>query len=153
VRGRFFVTVQMLLLAVLGLCPLWALEPDLPLAITLAGAVVLLIGLALSAVALGQLGAAVTPLPEPRPDAELVVTGLYRWVRHPIYSGVLTTAAGWTMIFPSWWTGAVLVALVALFTVKSRYEESLLRERYVGYADYASRTPRFLPRLRRPLSL
>lgn len=143
----------MLLLAVLGLCPLWGRERDVPLVITLAGALALLAGLVVAAVALRNLGDALTPLPEPRPDAELVATGLYRWVRHPIYSGVLTSAAGWTLLFPSWWTAGATVALVLLFTLKSRYEESLLRERYVGYAEYASRTPRFVPRPHRPLSL
>lgn len=146
-------TVQTLLLVVLGLSPLWAPERDVPVVVTAAGALVLLAGLAVSAVALRNLGDALTPLPEPRPDAALVVTGLYRWVRHPIYTGVLTTAVGWTLILPSWWTAGATVALVLLFTLKSRYEESLLRERYVGYADYARHTPRFVPRPRRPLSL
>lgn len=141
----------MLLLAVLGLCPLWGHEPGVPWAVTLAGALILLAGLAVCAVALRHLGAALTPLPEPRPGADLVATGLYRWVRHPIYSGVLTTATGWTLIFPSWWTVGTTVALAVLFTLKSRYEESLLRERYEGYADYASCTPRFVPRRRLPL--
>jgi protein-S-isoprenylcysteine O-methyltransferase Ste14 len=153
VRGRLYVTVQMLLLVALGLSPLWGREGDVPLVVTLAGAVILLAGLVACAVALRNLGDALTPLPEPRPDAQLVATGLYRWVRHPIYSGVLTSAAGWTLLFPSWWTAGATVALVVLFTLKSRYEESLLREWYVGYADYARCTPRFVPRPRRPLSL
>lgn len=143
----------MLLLAVLGLCPLWASERDVPLVVRLAGALILPVGVLVCAVALRHLGAALTPLPEPRPDADLVATGLYRWVRHPIYSGVLTVATGWTLLFPSWWTAGTTVALALLFALKSRYEESLLRERYVGYADYARLTPRFVPRPRRRLPL
>ena len=42
-----------------------------------------------------------------------------------------------------------LGVLVLLLTVKARWEEARLMKRFRGYADYAARTPRFLPRLRR----
>jgi protein-S-isoprenylcysteine O-methyltransferase Ste14 len=93
-----------------------------------------------------QLGGALTPLPEPRPDAELTTSGLYRWARHPIYSGVLAMTWGWTLAHPTWGTAAAALALSVLLNVKSRYEEGLLRARFASYADYAARTPRFVPR-------
>jgi protein-S-isoprenylcysteine O-methyltransferase Ste14 len=93
-----------------------------------------------------QLGRALTPLPEPRDDAELTTSGLYRWMRHPIYTGVLGMAWGWTVMFPSVWTVAAAVALTGLLAFKAGYEERLLRSRFPGYADYAARTPRFVPR-------
>lgn len=145
-RGRVFVLGQLVLFAVLGLAPVWVPEWDVPAAVTVAGGVVLLVGLAGSAVALHGLGDALTPVPEPRPDAALVTTGPYRWVRHPVYTGVLTTAVGWALLFPSWWTCLATGALVGWLSAKSRYEESLLRETYPDYAAYAARTPRFLPR-------
>ena len=37
-------------------------------------------------------------------------------------------------------------ALLGLLHVKARYEERLLRSRFVGYEAYAARTPRFVPR-------
>jgi protein-S-isoprenylcysteine O-methyltransferase Ste14 len=42
-----------------------------------------------------------------------------------------------------------LGVLVLLLTVKARWEETRLMRRFAGYADYAARTPRFVPRLRR----
>lgn len=146
VRGRLFVLGQLVLFVALGLGPVSAQEWDVPVAATVTGGVLLVAGLAVASVALLHLGEAVTPLPEPRPGAELVATGLYRWVRHPVYSGVLLTAVGWTLVFPSEWTAVVTVALLLLLTAKSGYEERLLRTRYAGYADYARRTPRFVPR-------
>jgi protein-S-isoprenylcysteine O-methyltransferase Ste14 len=146
VRGRLFVLGQGVLFVVLALAPLWAREWDVPAWVTVVGGVLLLAGLGGSAVALHGLGEALTPVPEPRMGASLVESGPYRWVRHPIYTGVLATAAGWTVVWPSWWTVAATVLLVGLLSAKARYEEGLLRSRYPGYADYARRTPRFVPR-------
>jgi protein-S-isoprenylcysteine O-methyltransferase Ste14 len=42
-----------------------------------------------------------------------------------------------------------LVVLVLLLTGKARWEETRLVRRFEGYAGYAARTPRFVPRLRR----
>ncbi len=132
-RGRLLVGGQLLLFLLLGTAPLWATEWETPAAVTVLGALTLLGGLLLGGVALLHLGEAVTPLPEPRADATLVVGGLYRWVRHPVYSGVLATAGGWTLLFPSAATVAATLALALLLHIKSGYEESLLRERYPNY--------------------
>ena len=149
-RGRLFVAGQGVLMVALVLAPRWAapwaVEWSLPEWTRWLGWVVAGVGAAVSLAAFPQLGRALTPLPEPRPDAELTTAGLYGWVRHPIYSGVLAMGWGWTLAHPSWATVVLVVALTALFTAKAGYEESLLRERFADYAAYAARTPRFVPR-------
>jgi protein-S-isoprenylcysteine O-methyltransferase Ste14 len=124
----------------------WVAEWSLPQWARWLGWVVAAVGAVVSLAAFPQLGRALTPMPEPRPDAELTTAGLYRWVRHPIYSGVLAMAWGWALAHPSWATGVLAAALTGLFTAKAGYEEGLLRERFADYADYAKRTPRFVPR-------
>ncbi|MDH4160491.1 MAG: hypothetical protein OEV62_09560 [Actinomycetota bacterium] len=48
------------------------------------------------------------------------------------------------------WLGLLLAAaLTGLLHAKARYEESMLVERHPGYAEYAARTPRFVPYPRR----
>ena len=55
-----------------------------------------------------------------------------------------------TLASGSWFRLLTLGALVLLLTVKARWEEKHLAQRFEGYAGYAARTPRFLPfRLRR----
>jgi protein-S-isoprenylcysteine O-methyltransferase Ste14 len=141
---------QVVLMVALVLAPRWpgqwAAEWSVPEWARWLGWAVAAVGALVSLAAFPQLGRALTPLPEPRLDTELTTTGLYRWVRHPIYSGVLAMAWGWTLAHPSWATATLVVALSALFTAKASYEEGLLRERFPAYADYASRTPRFVPR-------
>lgn len=106
----------------------------------------LVIGLIAIAVAATGLGRLVTPTPVPKADGELVTDGLYRFVRHPIYTGVLIVVAA--LVIPSGNVVTLLVGAVtvAFFYAKSTWEEQRLAERYPDYAEYRSRTPRFFPR-------
>jgi protein-S-isoprenylcysteine O-methyltransferase Ste14 len=148
-KGRLYVGAQGVLIVALVLAPRWAAAWSVPPAVSAAGWVIAAAGGAVLAVAFAQLGRALTPLPEPRVDGELTTKGLYRWVRHPIYSGVLAMAWGWTCAHLSWSTLALAAVLTALLNAKARYEERLLADRYPEYAGYRSRTPRFVPRPRR----
>ena len=145
-KGRLYVSAQAVLIAALVLAPRWADAWSVSVPVTIAGWCVAVLGLGLLLVAFPQLGRALTPLPEPRADGELTTSGLYRWVRHPIYSGVLAMAWGWTLAHLSWLTTVVAVTLTLLLNAKARYEEGLLRERYPDYAAYSQRTPRFVAR-------
>ena len=66
-------------------------------------------------------------------------------MRHPIYSGMIALTVGAAVR-----SGSVVVALATIvltgwFSFKARWEEDKLFAIYPGYADYASRTPRFVP--------
>ena len=104
-----------------------------------------LAGLAVVAAGLVNLGRSATPLPVPVENGELRQTGLYRFVRHPIYSGVMTLAVGSAIGSGSIAIASSAAALVGWLTVKARWEERRLAARYPGYAAYAARTPRFIP--------
>lgn len=108
--------------------------------------VVFVAGVVVLVVAALGLGRALTPTPVPTERGDLQTAGLYRYVRHPIYSGVLLIVAGITLRSGSWLTLAVAVVTVVFFDRKARWEEARLAERYAQYADYAARTPRFVPR-------
>jgi len=95
------------------------------------------------------LGRGLTALPLPNAQAQLRTGGLYRWVRHPIYSGLLLTAASIAASSGSVPRAVAFALLVTLLTIKARWEEARLQRRFEGYAEYARRTPRFLPRRRR----
>lgn len=86
--------------------------------------------------------------PEPKTTVPLVEKGLYSRIRHPIYTGVITATFGAALAHGNLFGVLGAVVLLAFFTVKSQYEESLLRQRYPHYDDYMKRTGRFLPPLR-----
>lgn len=83
--------------------------------------------------------------PVPSDSGALVETGLYAQIRHPIYTGVMVGAFGAAVAHGDITAFLMAGALVVFFTLKSLYEEALLRQRYPDYADYMTRTGRFLP--------
>ncbi|RNM16150.1 methyltransferase family protein [Nocardioides pocheonensis] len=91
-----------------------------------------------------------TPAPV-APTEELVVGGLYRWVRNPMYLGVAGAIAGQAVMFASVGVGAWLAAFLLAVTAFVRgYEEPTLRRTYgASYEAYTAAVPRWLPR-RRP---
>ena len=104
-----------------------------------------LVGFVVLATGLVNLGTALTPLPIPVPHGTLRTGGLFRFVRHPIYSGVMALAIGAAIRSTNTVILLAAAALVVLFTAKARWEERRLAERYADYDDYAARTPRFVP--------
>lgn len=98
-------------------------------------------GIAASALHLGR---ALTPLPHPN-GAGMTARGVYRWVRHPMYSSVLLVAAGLAAARGTLVVWALVVVLAVFFDLKTRVEEELLVSSYDGYAAYASRTGKFIP--------
>jgi len=138
------VSVQLGLLAALVFIPagdLWmrdAVSTTMSLVLILAGALIAIVGVA-------GLGRSLTASPTPRPDAQLTTTGIYAWVRHPIYTGLLIAGAGLTLAGGSVWHIVAGAALLVLLMVKARLEEWMLLDRYPDYEVYAAQVGRLLP--------
>ncbi len=94
-------------------------------------------------------GRGVTPSPVPSDRARLRTRGPYRWIRHPMYSGVMVLMAGSALARRNLPAAALWVVLVGFFVAKARWEERRLVETYPGYREYRDRTPPFVPRARR----
>lgn len=86
-----------------------------------------------------------TVVPIPKEEGKLSTTGLYRYVRHPMYSSVLLFALGIALHSGSAIKYLLVVSLYVLFHMKSVYEERYLRLKYPDYAQYSARIPRFIP--------
>lgn len=142
--ARLLVLTQALLLAVLAALPR---DTDWPVQLWLrrTGTALVMTGAGIAAVAGTALGRGLTAVPLPNAHAQLRTGGLYRWVRHPIYSGVLLAAAGRGIGSGNRWALLVVGALTGLLTGKARFEERHLAARFPGYPAYAARTPRFVP--------
>ena len=148
-RGEGWVIIQFLLLPAVALAGLLdPFAPETPPAMaSIAGLALMAAGALLIGRGLLDLGRNLTPVPHPRDDAQLVVSGVYVYVRHPIYGGLIATAFGWSLASVSPLTFVLAAVLALFFELKSRREEAWLREHYAGYESYAARTKRFLPYL------
>ena len=115
---------------------------DLPLEVQLTASILILVGSGLAAYVLSQLGQSFSILPESR---NLVTSGPYRIVRHPLYAVEALATIGALLNF--WSSGAVLLvgAQLAFQIVRMHYEEKVLSENFPEYADYKKRTARLIP--------
>ncbi len=84
------------------------------------------------------------------PPKELVATGLYRYVRNPMYVGVLSALLGHFLWF-GFWRILIYAALFLLTThlFVTLYEEPNLRQRFgTSYEQYLKQVPRWIPKLK-----
>jgi protein-S-isoprenylcysteine O-methyltransferase Ste14 len=83
-------------------------------------------------------------------DHKVVDTGPYRWVRHPIYSGVIFSALMMAALRASPASGAGFVLFAVGFAMTAALEEKFLREQLgaQAYDAYSRRTPMLAPWVR-----
>lgn len=86
---------------------------------------------------------------EVQPEHQVINTGPYALMKHPVITSFFGIAAGLFLINPALTTLAALLYTLWDFTRAAQQEEDLLSRTLPGYADYARQTPRFLPRLPR----
>lgn len=85
--------------------------------------------------------------PEIKPGADLILTGPYQWVRHPMYVATLIFLFGFVLLDRHWMDAAAWLLMALTFLFKSRIEDRLLREKFADYEAYYSSTGAFFPRL------
>ena len=84
---------------------------------------------------------------EVREQHVLVTEGVYRHVRHPMYTALFLYSIGLALILPNWIAGpSYLTAFTVLFAFRIGAEERMMRATFgQQYADYEARTKRLIP--------
>jgi protein-S-isoprenylcysteine O-methyltransferase Ste14 len=150
-RGEYWVIAQGVLLLVFALIP-----PNRPNSIELDSSVWQYTSWILTAIfsilaivflgrSLFDLGQNLTPLPHPRDEGQLVKTGIYGIVRHPLYSGVIYLALAYASRQMSWVHLVGSIVLFVFFDAKSRIEEVWLIEKFSDYSNYATSVKKLIP--------
>jgi protein-S-isoprenylcysteine O-methyltransferase Ste14 len=79
-------------------------------------------------------------------DHTLVIDGVYRFVRHPLYASLIWMFMGASLVFQNW---AALLATLFIFVpamvYRGKLEEAALLAQFPGYAEYRDRTGMFFP--------
>ncbi|CAB4932046.1 unannotated protein [freshwater metagenome] len=78
--------------------------------------------------------------PIPKPGAALIVKGIYKWFRHPMYLGVLFIGTGFLLNNLNIASVVIWVFLLINMTTKARYEDDLLLIRHPEAIIYQSKT-------------
>ena len=114
--------------------------------IGLIGTIITLLGIGFAIRARLHLGKNWSSMPAIRVDHTLIRTGPYRYVRHPIYTGILFGLAGTAIVIgePLALVGLFLILLAFLW--KIRMEENYLLEEFGdAYASYKREVPALIP--------
>src|SRR5258708_4278461 len=147
-RGSFRV---MWLLLFAGIFTASQLKRQLPMpdrnAMFWLGIALILTGIAIRATAILTLRRYFTVRVTIQESHELIDRGLYRWIRHPSYTGALISFIGLGFAFGSWLSLGIIVAAALIgFGYRIRVEETALVSHFGDrYRDYAGRTKRLLP--------
>lgn len=102
-------------------------------------------GLVLIFLGAGFLGRNLTAVPKPREEGVLVQKGVYRFIRHPMYSGFIFCAVSYAFLANSWVLGLLSGIVAVFFYLKARHEEQFLLQTYSDYANYRLKTRYFIP--------
>jgi protein-S-isoprenylcysteine O-methyltransferase Ste14 len=143
-KDYLFVGIQLLLFITYIIAPNY-IKLNLHTFHSIAGLAITIIGFVIILVAILQLNVNLSPFPTPTKNGSLLKTGVYKYVRHPIYSGILMAAAGFSFYSNDGCRILITLALLLLFYFKSNYEEKLLKKQFSDYAVYMLKTGKFFP--------
>jgi protein-S-isoprenylcysteine O-methyltransferase Ste14 len=115
---------------------------ELSLVAELGSAVLITTGDAFAVIALTQLRRSFSIMPEAR---ELVTSGLYRFVRHPLYLAEAIATIGTVAQFLSVWTLILLLVQFLFQLRRMKNEETVLTEAFPHFAVYQKKTARLIP--------
>ena len=105
-------------------------------------------GIAIIVVSILQLNKNLSPFPTPKENSELITTGLFSKIRHPIYSGILLLAFSFALYQNSGFKILISFFLLILFYFKTRYEEKQLSLKFPEYKNYKRTAGRFFPKIK-----
>lgn len=144
-RGELYGAVQLLFVVLLLRSPGFL---DTFIAF-LVGPVTLLAGAFVSGKAVYDLGRKQLSIwPAPVPGAELKTGGIYQYVRHPVYAGLVLASLGYAAATGSAERLALAIALGAFLTKKIDVEEDFLMDAYPDYESYQKEVPfKIVPRV------
>ena len=104
------------------------------------------IGISIVIFSVIQLGSrSYSPSTRPSTSNVFVQRGIYRYVRHPLYSGLLIVGLAFFLSQPTLIGGSAFLVLVLVTNVRASLEEEMLEDRHSDYAEYTARTKRFIP--------
>ncbi len=145
--GVLFVVAMVLGLAGPVLAVVGATAVEASAGVQVAGLVLALAGFAATLAGQTGMGASWRIGVDPAERTDLVTSGVFAYVRNPIFTAMAAAQFGVVLMVPTWVSAAALVALVAAVQLQVRAVEEpyLLVTHGAAYADYAASTGRFVP--------
>lgn len=94
-----------------------------------------------------SIGSGITPTSATRREHNLVTNGIYRWIRHPLYTFGSSFFISFGVTADNWFIAALGAAAFILMAIRTPKEEENLIEKFGDeYREYMKRTGRFFPK-------
>lgn len=139
------ILLSILLLAIFGWLALMGLDirhgwSTVPIWVQVVGAAVLLLSIWICYLTMleNSFAAPVVKIQDER-GQQVITTGPYSYVRHPMYAGAILFFAGTALLLGSWWGVASVLFFAVLLAIRTFIEEGALRTGLRGYDDYAAK--------------
>lgn len=95
-----------------------------------------------------SIGSGITPTSATRKEHQLVTSGPYRWIRHPLYTFGAALFISFGMMADNWFIALLGILAFIAMAARTPQEEANLVEKFGDeYREYMQRTGRFLPKL------
>ena len=102
----------------------------------LMGILIIIISVIIMLVAIKDLGRNLSPLPRPIKNSNLVTTGIYRFMRHPMYYSLIFISCGVFIIKLSFYYLSLSISLSLIIKLKIDLEEQYLKNKFNNYLLY-----------------
>jgi protein-S-isoprenylcysteine O-methyltransferase Ste14 len=95
-----------------------------------------------------SIGNGITPTSATRKEHKLITNGIYRYIRHPLYTFGASMFVSFGMMADNWYIAALGVLTFIIMAIRTPKEEANLIEKFGDeYREYMKRTGRFFPKL------
>jgi protein-S-isoprenylcysteine O-methyltransferase Ste14 len=95
-----------------------------------------------------SIGSGISPTSATRQEHQLVTSGPYRWIRHPLYTVGSSLFIAFGMMSDNWFIALLGILAFIGMAIRTPKEEANLIEKFGNeYRDYMKRTGRFFPKL------
>ena len=96
-----------------------------------------------------SIGSGITPTSATRQEHKLATNGIYRWVRHPLYTIGSSMFVAFGMMADNWFIAALGILAFIAMAIRTPKEEANLIEKFGNeYRNYMKKTGAFLPKLK-----
>lgn len=151
----FVICTSLLFPLIYLLTPLFSFaDYELPVWAHSCGVVLMVVGLWLFWRSHADLGLNWSPTLETRKGHEIVKHGVYRRIRHPMYSGIFLFSIAQGLLLNNWLAGwAVVFAFAVMYFLRTPKEEEMMIDQFgSAYTEYMAETGRLFPRMRQSAS-
>jgi protein-S-isoprenylcysteine O-methyltransferase Ste14 len=120
---------------------------EVPLIIHIIGIAFMLLGLSIRMVSMRQLGKYYSTLLFTNKDHQLITTGMYKYIRHPIYSGDIVFYLGYGFALSNYIVFMlIMVAFISAYLIRIKQEEKMMMEGFGDvYREYCNTTKKLIP--------